>query len=101
MLILSYLHLNLFQDGRTNLANGINYVRMNSFEPAAGGRSDAQKVVVVITDGTADDPAAAFRVRIDLNPSTNFYMGNIDTFKFAYEQKLSHQRFNVHAQDSD
>ncbi|GFR74758.1 collagen alpha-6(VI) chain [Elysia marginata] len=50
-----------YQSGSTNMASGLNYVRMNSFQPAAGGRDDAQRVVVVITDGKADDPQAAYK----------------------------------------
>ncbi|GFO07336.1 collagen alpha-6(vi) chain, partial [Plakobranchus ocellatus] len=47
--------------GGTNLAAGLQYVRTNSFQPAAGGRSNAQKVVVIVADGGSDDPPAAYK----------------------------------------
>lgn len=44
--------------GGTNTSFGIQFVRENSFKPQNGGRLNATKIVIVITDGQSADPDA-------------------------------------------
>lgn len=44
--------------GGTNTSFGIQFVRENSFEPQNGGRQNATRIVIVITDGQSADQAA-------------------------------------------
>ena len=43
---------------RTNIAQAIEYGRMNQFKTSSGMRYNANKVMVLLTDGTADRDAA-------------------------------------------
>jgi len=45
-----------YQPGATYTDEGLKYVRENMFQPAVGGRPDAQRVVVVLTDGQSTKP---------------------------------------------
>ncbi|XP_056003036.1 cartilage matrix protein-like isoform X2 [Ostrea edulis] len=47
-----------YMQGGTNTSFGIQFVRENSFEPQNGGRQNATRIVIVITDGQSADPAA-------------------------------------------
>lgn len=47
-----------YMQGGTNTSFGLKFVRDNSFKPQNGARTNATKIVIVITDGQSADPAA-------------------------------------------
>lgn len=47
-----------FSKGGTNTSFGLKFVRDNSFKPQNGARTNATKIVIVITDGQSADSAA-------------------------------------------
>lgn len=47
-----------FSKGGTNTSFGLKFVRDNSFRPQNGARTNATKIVIVITDGQSADSAA-------------------------------------------
>ncbi|XP_076097610.1 collagen alpha-5(VI) chain-like isoform X1 [Mytilus galloprovincialis] len=56
-----------YQQGITNTHLALDFVRQNSFLPSNGGRPDAEKVVIVLTDGQSTDPAKTKTAAEDLH----------------------------------
>jgi len=48
-----------YHGGQNNTAGALKYVRTAMLTPQRGDRSDVPNVIVLLTDGTSDDPAAA------------------------------------------
>lgn len=56
-----------YTQGTTNTHLALDFVRQNSFLPINGGRPDAEKIVIVLTDGQSTDPAKTQTAAEDLH----------------------------------
>lgn len=56
-----------YTHGTTNTHLALDFVRQNSFLPVNGGRPDAEKIVIVLTDGQSTSPAKTKTAAEDLH----------------------------------